>query len=208
MIKAIFFDYDGVLTTDKTGSLTTCRYLSRATGIEFADVKSAFDRPSRDLTLGRTTHALVWQSVGEQLGRALPFDLLAEAFESTPVNSHMLALARALKPRYRIGIITDNKRDRIDHLKRTQHLDDLFSPIVVSAEVGADKQGAEIFLHALSRAGVKAEESVFIDNSRKNLVAPGALGFKTIFHDDEANDIPALIESLKALGVDPQCGNV
>jgi len=31
MIKAVLFDYDGVLTTDKTGSVTTHRYLSEKT---------------------------------------------------------------------------------------------------------------------------------------------------------------------------------
>jgi len=34
MIKAVFFDFDGVLTLDKTGSLTTARYISVATGID------------------------------------------------------------------------------------------------------------------------------------------------------------------------------
>lgn len=48
---------------------------------------------------------------------------------------------------------------------------------------------------------VRPEESVFIDNNRDNLVAPGALGIKTIFHDDETNDITALVRNLSALGV-------
>jgi phosphoglycolate phosphatase-like HAD superfamily hydrolase len=39
-IKAVLFDFDGVLTTDKTGSLTTARFLSQRTGIDLARVQS------------------------------------------------------------------------------------------------------------------------------------------------------------------------
>jgi HAD superfamily hydrolase (TIGR01509 family) len=201
LIKAVFFDYDGVLTTDKAGSLTTSRYLSQATGIPLSTVKAAFSRYNRDLILGKTTHSQIWHEVCGALGQELSIALLREAFESTPMNAAMFSLARRLKENYSVGIITDNKKDRIDHLKQHQNLESLFSPIVVSAEVGADKQSAKIFLHALHCTGVRAEESVFVDNSEDNLVAPSALGINTIFHDDEKNDIDALLSNFKTLGV-------
>jgi HAD superfamily hydrolase (TIGR01549 family) len=201
LIKAVFFDYDGVLTTDKTGSLTTSRYLSQATGIPFSAIKAAFSRYNKDLTLGKTTHSQIWHEVCSALGQELSIALLCEAYESTPMNAAMFSLARRLKENYAVGIITDNKKDRIDHLKQHQNLESLFSPIVVSAEVGADKKSAKIFLHALHCAGMSAEESVFVDNNKDNLVAPAALGIKTIFHDDEKNDIEALLRNFKTLGV-------
>ena len=201
MIKAVFFDYDGVLTTDKTGSLTTNRYMSQVAGLDFSQVKAAFSRYSRDLTLGKTTHAQIWQQVCNELGHDLSIGLLYEAFDSTPVNAGMFSLARQLKENYFVGIITDNKKDRIDHLKQTQDLEALFSPIVVSAEIGNSKEGTEIFLHALHWIAVTPEESIFIDNNRDNLVAANALGIKTVFHDDETNDIAALVRTLNTLGV-------
>lgn len=201
LIEAIFFDYDGVLTKDKTGSLTTTRYISHATGIDVLAVKAAFARHNDDLTLGRTTHAQIWRELCGELGREIALSLLYEAFESTPINEQMLSLARKLKRHHAVGIITDNKKDRIDHLKRYQSLEDLFSPIVVSAEVGFDKTSTEIFLYALDRAGVRARDALFIDNNRDNLVAANALGMGTVFHDDEANDIQALVATLGKFGV-------
>jgi putative hydrolase of the HAD superfamily len=127
--------------------------------------------------------------------------LLYEAFESTPMNAGMFALARQLRRRHSVGIITDNKKDRIDHLRRHQDLQSLFNPIVVSAEVGVDKGSPEIFIHALRCVGIGPGEAVFIDNNRDNLAAPSALGIGTVFHDDENNDIDALLKSLDALGV-------
>jgi FMN phosphatase YigB (HAD superfamily) len=201
LIKAIFFDYDGVLTTDKTGSLTTSRYLSQATGIPLSAVMASLSRYNKDLTLGKSTHSQVWHEICSALGQELGIGLLNEAFQSTPMNSAMFSLARRLRERYSVGIITDNKKDRIDYLKRHQDLESLFSPIVVSAEVGASKESAKIFLHALHCTGVSAEESIFIDNSKDNLIAPNALGFNTIFHDDEKNDIAGLLRSFRTLGV-------
>lgn len=201
MIKAVFFDYDGVLTTDKTGSLTTTRHLSKATGIDISVLKATFSRYNKDLTLGKTTHIQVWHEICSALGQKLDIRLLFDAFESTPMNTGMFSLARELKRRHLVGIITDNKKDRIDHLKQYQELESVFSPIVVSAEVGADKKSDAIFLRALQLTGVTAEEAVFIDNSRDNLVAPNGLGFKTVFHDDDNNDVEALSKSLRELGL-------
>lgn len=201
MIKAVFFDYDGVLTTDKTGSLTTTKYLSRATGLELSKVKAAFDRYNEDLTLGKTTHYLIWHELCSTLEQELSIALLYEAFESTPMNLGMFSLAHQLKNSYSVGIITDNKKDRIDYLKRHQKLELMFNPIVVSAEVGFDKKSPEIFSHALRYVGVSAEEAVFVDNNKGNLVVPQTLGIKTVFHDDETNDIEALVKAFKALGV-------
>jgi putative hydrolase of the HAD superfamily len=200
-IRAVLFDFDGVLTTDKTGSLTTTRYLSQRTGIELSIVQSAFRRFNNDLTLGRTTHAAVWGDICADLGQPIGFPLLEEAFESTPLNERMLGIARELRSRHAVGIVTDNKKDRIDALKRLHDLPRLFDPIVVSSEVGRGKDDPGIFLGALQSLRVKPEECIFIDNNEDNLVAPNAMGMKTIHFDDEKQDFEALLAALKAHGV-------
>jgi len=197
LIKAIFFDYDGVLTTDKTGSITTVRYLSKATGIDFSTLQQALATYNEDLTLGKTTHESIWPSLCEALGNRIDIALLRAAFESTPINNGVFELARELRLRYHVGIITDNKADRICHLRQFQKLDDYFSPIVVSAEIGASKGQPEIFAHALARAGITPNEGLFIDNNRQNLLVPNSLGIKTIFHDDERNDLVGLRHSIQ-----------
>ena len=201
MIKAVFFDFDGVLTTDKTGSTTTTRYISQKTGIGLSAVKAAFARHNTALTLGNTTHSEIWREVCDDLGQSLSSSLLHEAFESTPLNKEMFTLARALRQAHLVGIITDNKKDRIDYLRRQHNLDALFDPVIVSAEIGSDKGEQKIFLTALRSAGVKACEAVFIDNNKGNLIAPDALGMKTCFHDDEKNDVQVLVKRLQEIGV-------
>ena len=196
-VRAVFFDFDGVLTKDKTGSITTLRYLSNATGIAFARLQAAFGEHNEALNLGRTTHRAIWAAVCDKLERQIDIALLLAAFESTPFNADMLQLAANLRNHYHVGIITDNKRDRIDQLKIHAGLSSMFDPIVVSAEIGYDKRSANIFERALNLLALTPEESVFIDNASSNLVMADALGMHTIYFDDEENDVQRLASTLR-----------
>lgn len=193
MIRTIFFDYDGVLTTDKNGSPTTFRYLSDASGIALSTISAAFGPYNGDLLMGRASHAQIWGKACEGLGQSLDNGLLAGAFESTPLNERMVRLAQRLKATRSVVII-------MEHLRKHQGLDSLFNPIVVSADVGGTKRSQGIFPHALSRAAVAPNESIFIDNSEDNLVAARALGMHVVFHD-EKNDIASLVRQLDLLGI-------
>jgi FMN phosphatase YigB (HAD superfamily) len=196
VIKAIFFDYDGVLTTDKTGSLTTNRYLSKMMSVEYETVRRAFAQYNQDLLVGKTTHGVIWEAVCEAMGCKIDFALLEQAFLSTPANDAMFALARRLKPKYKLGIVTDNKKDRIACLRKSQDLDALFNPIVVSAEFGSGKDSSAVFEYALRCLEIVPKESVFIDNNPDNLIAAGALGMGVILHDDAKNDVDKLAATL------------
>ncbi len=200
MIRTIFFDYDGVLTTDKSGSATTFGYLSETTGIALPTIAAAFDPHQVDLLMGRTSYARIWRQACEVIGKPLDIGLLAGAFGSTPTNQAMFSLAKRLRGNVSVGIITDNNKERMDYLRERQGLDSLFDPIVVSAEVGDGKRNPAIFLQALDRAGAKPDECIFIDNSEGNLVTARALGMHVIFHDDERNDMEALMAALESLG--------
>jgi len=70
VIRAIFFDYDGVLTTDKNGSLTTYRYLSEASGIAFSTISAAFSPYGGDLFTGRLSNVRLRRRVPPVNGRA------------------------------------------------------------------------------------------------------------------------------------------
>jgi len=199
MIRAVFFDFDGVLTTERSGSLSTLRSLSRHSGIGEERLWEAIGVFNDDLLYGRTTHADIWPAFCARLGTALPFDLLERAFRDTPMNAPMLALAAELRREHLVGLITDNKADRMATLSALHSLAARFDPIVVSAEVGSGKAGPAIFEHALARAGVAAQQALFIDNTAGNLRAAAALGMATLHFDDAANDVPALRARIHAL---------
>lgn len=197
----IFFDYDGVLTTDKSGLSTTYRYLSRASGVPESSIGDAFGPYVAALLTGKLGHADIWPALCAAWGTALDRSLLADAFASTPVNERMWSLARRLRAGHALGIITDNTHDRMRFLRAHQGLDAVFDPIVVSADVGCTKHGEDIFVHAASCAGVAPQACVFIDNSEANVAVARSAGMRAVFHDDDANDVDALAAELQGLGV-------
>ena len=201
MIRAVFFDYDGVLTTDKTGTYTTCRYLNEVTGIDIDRLHQCYTGFNSVLNTGKKLHRDIWPSFCRCIGQDIDIRLLRDAFYSTPSNDDVMDLAKLLGERYKIGIITDNKEERMDAVTERFGLDKIFDSIIISARVGYRKDDERIFFAAAKSIMIKPERCVYIDNQEKNLMIPRRLGFKTIFYDHEKNDFIRLKKQLQDLGV-------
>lgn len=197
LIDCVFFDYDGVLTTDATGSATTCRYVSERTGVPLARVRDAFARHNRALTLGQVTHEAMWPQICADIGCTLPLQILTDAFDSTPANEAMFSLARRLRVGCSVAIITVNKLDRMCRVTAVQRLGELFNPIVVSAAEGVSKESKTLFERALAAAGAPAKRSVFIDNDLENVSVASSCGMHAIHFDHVLNDVSGLATRLR-----------
>ncbi len=203
MIKAIFFDFDGVLTTDAKGSLTMSKNLCELVpGLSVQEVLDSYRQDIEALNMGKISMSDAWKRMCATFNIPANDDFLKEMMRKVTKNDAMFDLARFLSPHYRLGIITDNNGERMDVLTADMRLDKLFNPIVVSATEHASKRDGTttIFDVALSRAGCKAEEAIFIDNQEKNLEVPAQMGMKTYWHDDEKNDVSALRAILRDFG--------
>jgi HAD superfamily hydrolase (TIGR01509 family) len=202
MIKTIFFDFDGVLTIDGAGSFTTCTNIQKhIPDVSFDHILQCYRVNHPKMLLGQTTHVAIWKEFCTCVGKDLDIKILDEAFRNTPVNTKMMNLAKKLKKNYKLGIITDNSKERLDVSRKEMKLPDLFEIIIVSGETGIRKDSEDSFVRAIELAGCKPEECIFIDNSQDNLIAPKKLGWNTIFHDHKKNDVDFVIGELKKLGV-------
>lgn len=192
-IKEIFFDFDGVITLDKQGSPTIVAYLSEQTHLPYELVYRAYIKYNPDMLKGRITHRDMWEPFCRTLGQDVDYALLHDAFLNVSLDPKMLALIRSLKKKYRLGMITDNKADRIETILENTALKGLFDDVIISANVGSRKTEDKIFRQALKESGLRAGECVFIDNTAANLVVPADMGFHTIFFDDEKRDFSELL---------------
>ncbi|BBF44911.1 probable hydrolase, haloacid dehalogenase-like family [Lachnospiraceae bacterium KM106-2] len=199
MIKAILFDLDGVLTISKTGSETIIGYLSEKTGISKEILGSCYYSYNEDLLSGTCTHEDMWNEFCEKLQRTIPYELLQEAFENTELNLDMIELVKQLHKKYKIGMVTDNKADRIEAIVRKNKLEPFFDQISVSASIGSRKTEEEIFKKTIEALQVQWEECIFIDNSKKNLVIPKRMGMQAIWFDDEKKDVEGLKRTITKL---------
>ena len=97
MIKAVLFDFDGVLTIDKTGSTSITNYLSNICGIPLEDVKACYYKYNKQLLLGETTHLEIWQDFCKSLGHNIDYDILIDSFRATRLDEKMITLVKELK---------------------------------------------------------------------------------------------------------------
>lgn len=199
MIKAILFDFDGVLTIDKYGSSSIIKYISQRTGIPLELVKSGYYKYNKQLLLGELTHKDMWKDFCDELGQKIDYQILIEAFEGTGLDAKMIDYIKELKKRYLIGMITDNKIDRIEVVLTANHLEEFFDVVAISADVHSRKDNQPIFQYALDKLCVQATECIFVDNTADNLLLPKEIGMKTILFDDESRDIEAFRESINVI---------
>ncbi|GEM_PF-250589 len=200
MIKAVFFDFDGVLTLAFSGATDVCNNLcSMYPELDFDFVRDCYKRHIKPIIVKPGPNIEVWDEFSACIGK----EVTPDAIRKLDVNEKMFDLAKSLKSNYKVGIITNQSARRIDLVRKDLNLDSIFDPIIVSAEVGVKKKDdtTKIFDIALECADCGPEEAVFIDNQAKNLVDPGKMGFKTYWHDDSKNDIPKLCTELERFGV-------
>ena len=199
MLQAVLFDFDGVLTTDKYGSVSVAKFLSGRTGISYERCRAAYGKFNAAMLRGEKTQHEIWPDLCAELGIDPGPYLLDEASRATPMDEEMLSLVRELRQRYRIGMITDNPADRVHAALDHFGLRGLFDAVIISGSVGSRKDRPEIFERALAALDLPPEACAFIDNTASNLTVPARMGMKTIFFDDEARDMEGLRNELEKL---------
>ena len=202
MINSIFFDFDGVLTTEESGSLATSKFLQQRTGVNYKIIHNSYKEIFQRIDIKKNVVTEKnWKKVCKKIDIEIPFEILKYAIAHPPKNDKMINLIYQLKHRYKIGLITDNSEERVALLKETYQLEKLFKTITVSATVGALKTEQKIFKTAIAELGVNANESIFIDNRKKNLTIPKQMGFKTYLYNHEFVTIFDLKKILAFFGV-------
>lgn len=192
MIKGIFFDFDGVITVEKTGSPTMIEYIAKETDLLYENVKTAYYKYNKQLLKGEITHEDMWKPFCQQLNTEIDYSILINSFMNITIDMEIIEYIKELKEHYIIGMITDNKSDRIQAILSNLNLGTLFDVVTVSATEHARKTESMIFENTLLRCKLNPHECVFIDNTAKNLIIPAELGMKTILFNDEDRDIAML----------------
>lgn len=199
-VRAIFFDFGGVL-------------LSHMDGIDHKAIEERFGLPEKtlmrvlyrdslynDYQTGACSEQAYVQSIREAAAKhtgdqaAAVLKAIQEA--DNDLNPLMVDLVKALHGRYTLGIISNTRpglEDRI--VEQWPWMVDCFEIRIGSGDVRLAKPDPAIFEHALSLAGVKAEQSVFTDdNSEYAIVARnlGMHGFHFTGHEQFAQDLRAI----------------
>ncbi len=101
------------------------------------------------------------------------------------IPRHRLESLRKLKQDYKIYMLSNTNQIMFDSKIKEEFeqegltVNDYFDGIVTSFEVHASKPDARIFQAVIDRLGLKPEETLFFDDSERNLEAAREFGFET-----------------------------
>ena len=197
MIRAIIFDFGGVLVRMTDDSPR--RKLAEQLGISLSSLDDLvfFSDSAKKAGNGEISVGKHWQEVGKTLGireDAMP-DFLQQYWSADDVNWELLEYIRGLRPKYKVGLLSNAWDDLRNTLHNRWHIDDLFDELVISAEVGMIKPDPRIFHLAVDRLGVLPQEAVFIDDMSANVQAACQEGLTGILYQNT----PQVLEALKLL---------
>ncbi|MBP3426539.1 MAG: HAD family phosphatase [Rikenellaceae bacterium] len=105
------------------------------------------------------------------------------------IPEYKLQMLAELKQKYNIYMLSNTSSFVYPRIARQEFtklgatVEDYFDGIYLSYEMHLAKPDPKVFEHILKDAGIKAEETLFFDDSQVNLDAAAALGFQTYLVD-------------------------
>mgnify|MGYP000291172440 CR=1 FL=1 len=198
MIRAIFFDFGGVLM--RTEYQAPRQHLAERLNMEYDDlVRLVFDSDvSRQASVGEVTVEQHWDAVMKKLNRPASEAkaIRDEFFAGDILDRTLVELIRSLRRsrKYKTGLISNAWNDLRALIER-EKIDDAFDTMVISAEVGVMKPDAKIFKIALDQLKVPAKDAMFVDDFVENIEGCQKAGMKGLLFQNAETDI----EKIKAL---------
>ena len=178
MIKAVIFDYNGVLTCQGTFAPLIEEYSMKSGRNSKELVKLV--RQYWDLAkLDKLPSLQFWEKVAEFLNLN-PQQLRRNWIDSFGFRKEILPFIKHLQKNYKTALLTNEIQDWTEEAIEKYSLGLYFTCIVPSYQAKAAKPDPAIFYHLLEKLSLTAEECIFIDDQEKNTAAAKKLGFKTI----------------------------
>ncbi|MGH7806313.1 MAG: HAD family hydrolase [Candidatus Binatia bacterium] len=194
MIRAVLFDYGGVITEGMAGLLIPLTEGSGATlpeigalllGAYHEDGDYMWHRLERGEVTFQATCAWA-RDEASQRGWTLDLSPLPRLLAELPLRPGMIDRIRALRAEgIRTGLVTNNVREFGVSWKTQLAFDELFDVVVDSCETGLRKPDRRIYELALERLGTKAEDAVFLDDFTVNVEGARRVGMQAILVGDD-----------------------
>jgi len=174
MYRAFIFDFFGVVCSE-IAPFWLGRYFSnqRATEIKETLVHSA--------DLGEISEAEMFSQLGEWAG--IPADQVrSEWNDKVRINADVVEFLKQLKTTYRLGLLTNSPSPFIRGILDSYGLNELFSSIIVSSEIGIAKPDVRTYTRILKDLDTIASQALFVDDNLLNVEGAAKVGLKGIVY--------------------------
>lgn len=194
-ISFVYFDVGGVLVKDfsETDNWLKLKNMLGITPEKEVGFDQLYDDCEHKMCLG-TDDKVFFPKFEEKLGIHFPsgFSFTKYIVDNFHNNPEIYPIVNTVKLRARIGLLTDMYFGMRLYMQEKDLFPDITWDVIIdSSELGLKKPMPEIYALAAERAGVPADEILFIDNRQKNLDGAKLAGWQTYLYDsrdyDQAN---------------------
>lgn len=189
MIKAVIFDFFGVICSDEYW--------------QFVKADRNMDNIFHDLQKSVNLGVISWQDflqkVADRTGKNV--NAVKHLYESEQINLPLVAYINQLGKKYKTALLTNASSQFMQPLLEKTGLKDIFDEVVVSSEIGIIKPNPRIYQYALEKLGVEPAEAVFIDDFEARVQGARDLGMHTILYQNFPQ-MKAELKKILAAGAD------
>jgi HAD superfamily hydrolase (TIGR01509 family) len=181
MIKAIFWDNDGILVNTEELYFNANRQIFSTIGITLTKEKFI----EFFLVQGKGAWHLAEEKgfnineieILRQKRNELYTDMLHKGNLLLDGASDVLSM---LHDKYKMGLVTSCRRNHLEVIHKNTELLKYFDFIITSDECKITKPDPAPYLMAVEKSGLKKEECIVIEDSERGLLAASAAGLKCI----------------------------
>jgi epoxide hydrolase-like predicted phosphatase len=204
-VKAVLFDYGGVLTEPVEGMFAA---IAADCGAESTEVAAVLvgtyengDHPWHRVERGEIAFDELCRwgvEEGNRRGWRLDLTKMLDHMAAFEMRTAVVERVAELRRRgYRTALVTNNAREFGPIWKGQLDLERLFDTVVDSSDVGIRKPDPRIYHLTLDRlGGLAPEEAVLLDDFEVNLAAARAIGMHGVFVGPDTDAALAELEAI------------
>lgn len=208
MIKAVIFDFDGVIVDSEWLHKDCEREVLAEYGIRITpeEQRECVGRTAAEIfSILKRNHRIPRNS--EELMKKKAVMYLERARARLKMYNKAADVLRELKSRYKLALTTSSRRSTVEFLLSHFSLNEFFDVVVTGDDVQRGKPHPEPFLRTMEKLGLKPEECVVIEdavNGIKAAKSSGAycIGVATTFREEELREADMIIRSIENLGIE------
>lgn len=188
MIKAIIFDYFGVLNNDGFWKLNgedpnahpSSRFHAFADKVNSAEIS--------------------WEDFIVELAKitSTPVKKVNEMYENSTLNEELLEFIKQNKADFKMALLSNANGVFLRRKLKEYDIEKNFDLITISSEIGKLKPDSEIFEYTINNLGLEPEECLYVDDQIHYVKVAQSLGLNAIHYNNNTD----LKVALKKYGVE------
>lgn len=182
MIKTILLDFGGILSDNVDSWNTMYKRIPEKTGLTIEELNEIFSKHWIEVSVGKKDFTDILDMFIKRSKNKITREDLLEIYSSdTKIYEDVLEIVTQLKNKGFMVIILSNE-SKVGEKIRLGKIEKFVDKIYSSSSIGIRKPDAQIFNYVLSKENLQSNETLFIDDRERNIIAAETLGIRGIVY--------------------------